>query len=211
MTSLHFTLLADGPSDRVLLRHLIWLLRQHLPSNTSVQHQWADLRSLRRRPQNLGEKIAAALDFYPCDLLCIHRDAEREDPERRRIEIDQVVMSLGIEVPPFVPVIPIRMTEAWLLFDEASIRWAAGNPNGREPLPVPVRDAESVADPKAALREALRAASGLSGRRRQKFNVRDAVHRVAEYIEDFSPLRGLTAFGKLEEDLATVIRKSGWS
>ncbi|HUT94205.1 MAG TPA: hypothetical protein VMY37_32390 [Thermoguttaceae bacterium] len=118
---------------------------------------------------------------------------------------------LKADLPPAVPVVPVRMTEAWLLFDEKAIRRAAGNPNGTDPLQVPVRQAEDIPDPKAVLHEALRTASGLSGRRRQKFNVRDAVHRVGEYIDDFSPLRRLSAFQRLEEDLATVLREADWT
>ena len=79
MIGLQFTLVTDGPSDQVLLRHLAWLVRQHLPPEVPVQPQWADLRPLRERPRGLREKIAAALDLFPCDLLFVHRDAERED------------------------------------------------------------------------------------------------------------------------------------
>lgn len=50
-----------------------------------------------------------------------------------------------------VPVIPGRMTEAWLRLDEAAIRRVAGNPNGRTKLGLPkLHEVESVADPKAA-------------------------------------------------------------
>ena len=118
---------------------------------------------------------------------------------------------LRADLPPTVPVVPVRMTEAWLLFDENAIRWAASNPNGSDPLPIPMREVEDLPDPKDVLHEALRVASGLSGRRRQKFNVRDAVHRVGEYIDDFSPLRRLNAFQRLEEDLATALRQAGWT
>jgi len=211
MTDLRFTLVADGPSDRVLLRHLRWLIAEHLPPDLVFQHQWADLRPLRERPTGLQGKIEAALDLYPCDLLFVHRDAERAPPESRYEEIRQASQALQTPIPPIVPVVPVRMTEAWLLFDENAIRWAAGNPNGSDPLPLPMREIEDVPDPKALLHDALRTASGLSGRRRQKFNVRDGVHRVGEYIEDFSPLRRLSAFQRLEDDLATVLRQAGWA
>lgn len=61
------------------------------------------------------------------------------------------------------PVIPIRMTEAWLLLDEAEIRRVAGAPNGKIPLNLPnPAKVESVSDPKALLKETLARASGLS-------------------------------------------------
>lgn len=206
MIDLYVTLITDGPSDQVLLHHLTWLLRQHVRPGTSVQRQWADFRSLRQKPRGLREKIEAALDLYPCDLVFVHRDAEGEHPSRRREEIRRAVESLPSDVPPVVCVVPVRMTEAWLLFDEQAVRRAAGNPNGRNPIPVPAANAQDIPDPKTALRKALRSASGLTGRRRRKLNVRGAVYRVAEYIDDFSPLRRLTAFVELEQDLASTLQ-----
>lgn len=34
--------------------------------------------------------------------------------------------------------------------------------------------------------------------------------RIAEYIEDFSPLRSLPAFAALEQDLREAIGQRGW-
>jgi hypothetical protein len=36
-----------------------------------------------------------------------------------------------------IPVVPVRMTEAWLLADEFAIRSAPGNPNGTQSLDLP--------------------------------------------------------------------------
>jgi hypothetical protein len=212
MTDLHVTLVTDGASDRVLLHHLRWLLAQNLRLTISIQPQWADLSRLRQKPNSLLERVRSALDFYPCDLLVIHRDAEVPDPSARYHEIEATAQQLAMPPPPLVCVVPVRMTEAWLLFDERAIRRAAGNPNGRETLslPIAIADAQSLADPKSTLCEALRSASGLTGRRRKKFAVSDAVHRVPDYIEDFKPLRALSAFARLEQDLVTVIRENCW-
>ena len=76
------------------------------------------------------KRIEFALEAYPCDCLFIHRDAER-DPTRipRREEIQKAIESLECQdAVPHVCVVPIRMTEAWLLFDEAAIQRAAGTP-----------------------------------------------------------------------------------
>jgi hypothetical protein len=98
------------------------------------------------------------------------------------------------------------MQEAWLLFDERAIRHAAANRNGRIPLDMPhLRHLESIADPKAVLHELLRAASELSGRRRKKFRVEQAVFRVSQFIDDFRPLRELSAFSAFENETREVL------
>ena len=112
--------------------------------------------------------------------------------------------------PPFICVIPVRMQEAWLLFDEVAIRWAAGNSHGRQALHLPKKqDIENLPDPKETLRQLLCKASGLTGRRLKKFHVSQGVHRVAEYIKDFSSLRELPAFSALEKEVREVVKQ--WS
>jgi len=98
------------------------------------------------------------------------------------------------------------MTEAWLLFDEPSIRAAAGNPNGTEHLGLPPMDTiENIPDPKALLHKALAVASGYNSRRRSRFPVQQRVHRIAHHIDSYSALQALPAFKTLQEDIRQVL------
>lgn len=109
MDEIRYTLISDGPSDRALLPILTWVLREK--GNVSlVQPEWADLRRLPQPPQSLHERILSAIDLFPCDLLFIHRDAEREDPESRykeiRIALHEATKQ-GFQAPA-VCVVPVR-------------------------------------------------------------------------------------------------------
>ena len=158
------------------------------------------------RSARLAQKISLALDLYPCDLLFVHRDAEGAPWESREREIRRAVEETKFSDPPYVCIVPVRMQEAWLLFDEAAIRYAAGNRNGRMSLELPrLRDVESLSDPKIKLHECLRVATGLSGRRLQQFRPHANVWRIADYIEDYSPLRGVPAFDRLENEIAEFV------
>jgi hypothetical protein len=211
MIDLNFTLLTDGPSDEVLLRHLEWLAREHVKPELAIQPEWADLRSLDPKPAGLANRIRATLELFPCDLLFVHRDAEREDPQHRHNEIQRAVDSLGPLPVSVISVVRVRMQEAWLLVDESAIRRAAGNPSGRHDLALPgISSIEDISDPKHILRECLRKASGLRGRRLRKFRTSHAARLVAEYIEDFSPLRNLPAFQRLETEVQNEIQRRGW-
>jgi hypothetical protein len=115
-------------------------------------------------------------------------------------------------LPAWVAVIPVRMQEAWLLFDEAAIRRAADNPAGRTPLGLPpLTQCEGLPDPKALLHEILREASGLGARRREKMNVSRAARRIPDFIGDFTPLRCLPAFATLEADIGEAIQRNSWN
>ncbi len=107
---------------------------------------------------------------------------------------------------PAVCVVPVRMMEAWLLMEESAIRRAAGNPAGRMPLGLPrINQIESTPDPKRVLFDALRTASGYTGRRLAKLNFPSLRYRVAELISDHSQLRKLSAFRALEAEVEKVI------
>jgi len=141
--------------------------------------------------------------MYPCDVLFIHRDAEGDTLMKRKTEIEGAIKLSNIIIP-YICVIPIRMQEAWLLINEMAIREAASNPNGKIPIKLPsFNRLEEINDPKEVLYELLRSASGLKGRREKDFRPQSAVYRMAQLIEDYSVLRGLTAFENLEIQIQT--------
>jgi hypothetical protein len=55
------------------------------------------------------------------DLVVVHRDSDNVGADKRRDEIAQGAQDSGVE-SHVLPVIPVRMTEAWLLLDESAIR-----------------------------------------------------------------------------------------
>lgn len=211
MNELIYTLLSEGSSDRALLPLLTWLLREN-GVTYAIQPQWADLRSLDQPPSQMPKRISHCLKLYPCDVLFIHRDA---DSGPRQAPIEEILRAIGdvsvsYTMPPFVCVVPIRMQETWLLFDKAALRRASGNPNGDQILRLPsIRTLEELSNPKEQLRDLLKRASGKTGRRLKGFSV--APYRVAELIDDFSPLRVLSAFQALEEDIKHAISENHWN
>lgn len=192
-----FTLIGDGPSDRALLPIIEWVLLE-AGVVRGIKAEWADAASLPRVADGLRARLQAAVLLFPCDILFVHRDAEAQDPQLRHLEIRDAAAALT-EVT--VAVVPVRMTEAWLLFDEKAVRRAAGNPNGSMPLDLPRgARAESIADPKEHLVSLLKSASGLHGRHLRKFtsNLSQACALVSQHAESFAPLRMLSAFQAFE-------------
>ncbi len=213
MKELRYTLLSDGSSDKALLPLLSWLLKIHLV-DYAIQPQWANLRGLPKLPKKLSfaERIKLSVDLYPCELLFVHRDAEREPRQKRVEEIRQAKEEAGESLLiPTICVVPVRMTEAWLLFDEVALRRAAANPRGKKSLQLPdLTKLEDEPDPKRLLYNLLIEASGLGSNRRKKLRVEELVHRVAEFIDDFASLRAMPAFKALEDELKQVIQEQDW-
>lgn len=208
--TLRFTLVSDGSSDRALLPIFRWLLVDRFEVPHPIEAQWADLRRLPMPSRRLDERLIRSLEIYPCDLLLVHRDAEMDSLENRRQEIARALRRARVREPA-VAVVPVRMLEAWLLFDEPALRRAAGNPNGRIRLDLPALDRiEALPDAKAVLREALQAASGLRGRRRRRLGLSQRAYRISQLIDDFSPLLSLPAFATFSDDLRQTLIQHRW-
>ncbi|RPI78079.1 MAG: DUF4276 family protein [Desulfobacteraceae bacterium] len=206
MNNITFTLLSDGSSDRALLPIIEWALKKECP-NLSVRKEWADLRRLPYPPQKLWDRIIKTIEYYPCDILFIHRDAEKESLGTRLEEIKNALQEaekIGFKKIA-IPIIPVRMTEAWLLIDEKAIRKASGNPNGRNRIDIPpIRELEQLPNPKKILHKLLRTASGLQKRQLKTFDTEHACNRISFFCADFSHLLKLPAFQHFINDVEKV-------
>ena len=212
MKEIRYTLVSEGSSDRALLPILNWLLRQHT-AGYAIQAEWAELRNLPRPPKGFAAKIQMSLNLYPCDVLFVHRDADRVAYNTRVTEIQRALSRVDEwDIERSIPVIPVRTTEAWLLLDEAALRRAAGNPNGRQLLEIPpLNRLEQLPDSKQVLHQLLKDASELSGRRLKRFPIEARVWRITQFVADFSLLRALEAFQSLEKNVSQVVRDQGWA
>lgn len=205
-TSLRLTLLADGSSDACLLVLLRWLVGS-IARRVRLQSDVAMNNLLPKLSSGLEARVRKCVDLYPCDILFVHRDAEAQAPAQRIEEIRRAAECAAIAAS-WIPVVPVRMTEAWLLLDEQAIRQAAANPNGTTRLDLPaVSRIESLPSPKQVLHQALETASGRKGRRLHQFRRDMSLHvqRVAQFMERKERLRALPAFQQLESDTRAAL------
>ncbi len=148
------------------------------------------------------------------DIVVIHRDADNVGPDKRRDEIFSAIGAAGTKATA-LPIIPVRMTEAWLLLDEDTIRRVAGNPRGRVKLGLPHRrEVESVADPKQLLAQCIIKAADCTGRRRNQVEKRFGQHRreLLQSIDLTGDIAELPSWKQLVSDIEhtlEVLRSTG--
>lgn len=187
---LTYCLVADGGTDRGLLEPIIDWSIQRLDPDVQI-----DGRSFAKRRGSLEDFF----NRYDPDgmMTFVHRDAEGV-PLAERLEEFEV-----LDLSPMVPVVPVRMSEAWILFDKDAISEAVGQAAHSVSVPSVPR-LEGISDPKAHLDALLlRAAGSPSGRRLKKFS-RELVNlriEVARRIRDFGPLDSLPAFRAFQQTL----------
>jgi hypothetical protein len=201
MNLLTSTLLTDGTSDRVLIP-ILTLLMSELSDRPIAEMAMATPTVPTGQP--LSQRIQRACDLFPCELLFVHRDAENQASHVREVQIREAA---GLHPNPFlnrslICVIPVRMTEAWLLTEESAIRQSVGNPNGKAKLSLPtLRRLEYLPDPKAELFQIMRQALNLNSRRLQKFSPDQHRHKIGEALTDLAGLRQLPSFQAVEKQL----------
>lgn len=184
-----YVLVADGGTDRALVPIIEWSIHRLDPEVEVLEAEF------RKRKGPVKEFLEAF--ETGAMIVFVHRDGENESLESRLQEFE------GVERDDFVPVVPVRMTEAWLLVSAAAIAQAADRPGA--PVTVPgVDQLETIANPKQLLEDRLMHAAGNpTGRRRKRFH-RSIVDRrinVASLIGDFSPLEAIPAFQRFQADL----------
>ena len=187
---LAYAVVADGGTDQLLVPIIQWAVHRLDPGVEILEPEF------RKRQGGIAEFLAA----YRTGAMLIfaHRDAETATLDERLGEFD----TLGRQ--DVVPVVPVRMSEAWLLIDGTAIAKAAGKPAAHVPIPDVFR-IENIPNPKGVLDELLVEAAGApTGRRGRNFKRSIAAHRanVAEYITDYSPLENLPAFRSFQRRLA---------
>ena len=204
--TLRFLLVCEGSSDTALIPHIRRLLVQYGQTDPEGNY-WT-------RGNLLAEKIQEELQHSgDCDLLLLHRDAgayqETRDagPERRYDEIRRAVSEAGY-TGAWVGIVPVQMTEAWLLLDEPAIRKVAGRPHSNAPLGLPPpNQVESDSDPTGRLAEALIVASGASGRRLRRFE-RDLPQIHRQLLEGLPPgglLEQVPSWVRFRDELETEL------
>ena len=200
MAILNLALVCDGTSDLCLGDFIIWLMDTHFPE---AAFRVVPANEVIPAKGPLSLRLQRAVDLYKPDVIFCHRDSERASLLDRINEIENAAGDLEV---PAVAIVPVRMLEAWLLFDVNAVRTAAENKNGTAPITLPALAAvESIANPKQVLFDALQNATGLSVRRRRVFNEKRARSLVSGYIDDFSPLRRLSSFQRFEDRFRHVL------
>ena len=199
---MRFLFVCEGSSDEPLADHIQRLLIECGQPDPDGE-PW-------RYGRRVADKIRQGLQAAGVpDLLFVHRDADNAGAEARYREIEAAVRTAAQDGTSWIGVVPVRMTEAWLLLDEAAIRDVVGKPGGNLPLDLPAPDhAERVADPKKRLRDALLTASGNRGRRRRRFD-REYPRLRRRLLQDLpigGELERLESWSRFRDDTIRALR-----
>jgi hypothetical protein len=193
MSVMVLALYAEGPTDgntnkdfnflpQVILRTTENILLRHGRSSSEIDVQLPYFRSKKETGvAELDQSIlSVAREIFGYHALIIHSDGDDRGYEKTLVERFQPGKNLVLAAKnmredvcvDLVPIIPVRMTEAWMLADPDALCTVLGTKTAAAMLGTPVQAklVERELDPKAKLKLAIKAAyPGLSSRGEQRF------------------------------------------
>jgi hypothetical protein len=203
-----FLLLCEGTSDMPLAQ-VIEKLVVRSGANPVTGIPRASERGLRSTEDKLEHllEIIRSLDLeqQSLDFVVVHCDADSKDPEMRIAKIRDALIEKGIIG---IPVVPVQMTEAWLLTDADAIRTVVGRPSKQTDLQLPaISRIEHTHDPKRTLFNALREASDTTGRDRKKLNsnLGEYRRRLLQRIDIDGEVNRLSSWKRMVEDVESIV------
>lgn len=219
MTHLAMALFAEGSTDHQFIRIVAQRTAEHiLNQNSPMVVDVLDPQIVERSPGKQAKRILdAAHSAYGFHLLLVHADADartrdtawadRIEPGLQRVLEASKDCNQVCDKP--VPVIPVQMTEAWMLADPFAFAETMGYEIPPTELGLPRRPSqvENFADPKAKLKEAIRTAqSNRPRRRRRDLKISDLYEPLAGTVR-LDRLAGVPAFCQFQTDLTQALRE----
>ena len=156
------------------------------------------------------ESLAVEYDFF--HVICVHCDADSKDEKRvLRNKINpafEAVRRNNNACKNLVAVIPVRMTEAWMMCDLELLKQKIGTKmsNSNLNLPDRVNQIERIADPKHVIAESIRLSQTDISRRRRKLTISDLYSPIAQELTIESLLH-LPSYQKFVEDARNSLRE----
>lgn len=214
-------LAVEGKTDErflpiILQRKLEQIIAQYAVKTIDVMEPM--IITSKQHVDNLEEKVVnLAREASGFHMLLIHIDADASSSDKAlRERFDpgiQLVYQRKARGENFcqeiIPIIPVRMTEAWMLADAETLHQAIGThvPVQSLGLPQNPHQVESLADPKEALKQAInRALADRPRRRRNLYAELVSLHQSIAQAIPLEQLDKVPAFQALGNQLHEALR-----
>ena len=217
MNSLVLALYAEGRTDErflpvVIQRTLEQILAQRSRQVVDVPDPIVVDGSIDREYSGRAERILeAARCAHGYHALIVHADADHPTPERAMEErirpgFDLVRQSAEAVCRQLVPIVPVQMTEAWMLIDSRALREVIGTALDAHSLGLPqhARRVESDPDPKHTLNQVIQIALANRPRRHRRFDIGALYEPLARQIS-LAQLQAVPSYSRFVGDMTDLL------
>lgn len=209
----------EGPTDIRFLSEIIRRTAIALLSSSQAKGE-ADVLAPFPIPREKGSAASVLLqlarDAYGFHCLIIHADADHNTQTpalNERILPGKQLVSRETSsnvCQIVIPLIPVHMTEAWMLADSDALLQATGTPLSASQLNLPdANGAERKARPKEFLEDFLRSSQAHLGRKRDRIDLTDLYALLSDSIS-FERLNLLPSYRQFKADFAVALTDLGF-
>lgn len=217
MEELRLALYAEGTTDEqflpsILQRTCEQLIAKHNRTAVNVLDPKiiAKKKNIANRDESILQAARDAIDFH---ILVIHADADSHTQEkalRERFQRGYELVKLSNEqvCKYLVPVVPIYMTEAWLLADNDALRQIIGTNMKAQELGLlqKARLIETDSNPKQTLKNIVQKAYANRSKRQQQVDLSIIYRSLGRSIR-LEQLENLKAYNQFVHDLTATLKK----
>jgi len=162
--------------------------------------------------EDVVEAIKAGTKNYGITILCIHADADDSTETncfQNRInpamaEVENLKENDICKI--IVPLIPVQMTESWMLADKELLKREIGTSKTNQELDI-YKHPEQYANPKETIENAIRIArQEKTKRHRRELKIADLYLPIGQSV-DLNKLKQLTSYIKFQENVRNALVK----
>ena len=216
MIQLVIGLNTEGPTDVRFLTDVIKRTFDEIAFECPKDIEILDIQPIMVQKDDFVPMIMEAskkgLKDFGISVLCVHRDADdKEIHDVMTYSFDPLLENLkdgdeSVYCKVIIPVIPVRMVEAWMLADTQLLKdFIDASKMHDHELGID-RNPETYADPKVVIEEAIRKANvGKTKRKRDIIGIGELYEQIGKNVQ-LESLRRLSSLRSFEENIRLAFR-----
>jgi hypothetical protein len=205
---------AEGSTDVRFLESIIQRTFEDIAAECPFPVEVSAIQYIERIPGNFADMVrTCAIKSVDLGVMifCVHTDADAEDDQRAFVykiipAFESVRQITEDACKNLVAIVPVRMTEAWMLADTELLKAEIGTARSDHDLNIHCVP-ERVADPKAVIEEAIRLArADFPARRRRQLTLAELYQPIGQKIQ-LKKLERLAAYQKFKAAVREAYRQ----
>ncbi|MBU4487396.1 MAG: DUF4276 family protein [Candidatus Delongbacteria bacterium] len=217
MIEINIGLIAEGPTDNRFLESVVKRTFDTI-SCECTGAMIVNLYVLKRKDYKtdkfvklVNEASKDGFEKYGIKILCVHTDADFKDDSvaisKKIIPSIKSINKLGDEYcKNLVAIVPVQMTEAWMLADKDLLKREIGTEKPDSELKIQ-KTPEEYSDPKAVIESAIRIARAqLTQRKRKDLKINELYQPIGHKIP-LEKLDALDSYQKFKNEIRFIYRK----
>jgi hypothetical protein len=215
MKQLLIGLYTEGPTDIRFLKSVIKRSFEETCYECLGELEIFDIQEIKiNKSSFVGDVINASrkgVNDFGITILCVHTDAD--DSSDNNVYNNKINPALTeIEntkediCKVIIPVVPVQMTESWMLADKELLKKEIGTNKNDTELDI-YKNPEQYADPKAVIENAIRVASQERTRRHRKDLALSDLYLSMGQAISIDKLEQIPSYNKFQENIRKALRQ----